>query len=56
MSDVVNARWVAAYVAEHGRTLLVPNETVVKVPRGEAETSDNWEIVAEPKRRAEAEV
>lgn len=52
MSDVVNARWVAAYVAELGRTLLVPGETVVKIPRGEAEASDNWEVVEERKPRA----
>lgn len=54
MSDVVNARWVAAYVAELGRTLLVPGETVVKIPRGEAEASDNWEVVEDRKRAVPA--
>ena len=51
MSDVVNARWVAAYVAELGRTLLVPGETVVKIPRGEAEASDNWEVLEDRIKR-----
>lgn len=57
MTDVVEARWVAAYAAEMGSTLLVPGETVVRVPRGEAEASDNWEVVETRRRpREEAEV
>ncbi|MGH9380884.1 MAG: hypothetical protein ACRD2Z_09780 [Thermoanaerobaculia bacterium] len=51
MADLVDARWVATYVAELGKTLLVPGETVVKIPRGEAEASDNWEVVIKGKPR-----
>lgn len=41
---LTSARWVGGYEAVLADgTILVPNETVVKVPVGEAENSDNWE-------------
>lgn len=49
---LVDARWVAPYEGElPDKTVLVPNETVVKVPAGEAEASDNWEVVSKGKAK-----
>ncbi len=54
MSDkLVKARWVASYPAEMAdKTQLVPGETVVEIPKVEAEASDNWEIVGGSKAKA----
>jgi hypothetical protein len=47
---LVDARWVASFEADlPDRTHLVPNETVVAIPQGEAEASDHWEIVGKTK-------
>ena len=44
-SGTVKAKWVGTYEAElPDGTSLVPNETVVDLPRDEAEGSDNWEV------------
>lgn len=40
---LVSARWVAPYVAQLlDGTVLVPQESVVEIPEGEAKESDNW--------------
>lgn len=43
---LVDAKWVAPYEAQlpDGST-LIPGESVVKVPEGEAQSSDNWQPV-----------
>lgn len=46
MSDLVNATWIGSHVAElPDRTRLVPGESTYRIPRHEAETSENWQIV-----------
>jgi hypothetical protein len=41
---LVNAKWVAGYPARLvDGTELIPGETVVAIPKSEAEESDNWE-------------
>lgn len=43
MADSVKATWVAPFVGElPDGTQLIPNETVVEIPAGEAEASDHW--------------
>jgi len=43
---LVDATWVAPFEAVlPDKTVLVPNESVVKVPAGEAEESDHWRPV-----------
>ncbi len=50
-SGLVDARWVAPFEAVlPDRTTLVPHETVVKVPRDEAEESEHWEPVRRSKK------
>lgn len=42
-TETVKALWVAGYEASlPDGTVLVPNETVVEIPAGEADASDNW--------------
>lgn len=58
MSDakpkLVSARWVAPYVAQLlDGTVLVPGETVVEIPEGEARESDNWAPAKASKRAAD---
>ena len=50
-TETVEATWVAGYEASlPDGTVLVPNETVVEIPAGEAEASDNWAVAkAAPK-------
>lgn len=49
---LVDARWVAPYGAQLDSGLeLVPHETVVKVPKDEAEASENWEPVSKRKAK-----
>jgi hypothetical protein len=46
----VKARWVGTYEAQlTDGTVLVPGETVAEIPPGEAEASDNWEVVGKRK-------
>jgi hypothetical protein len=51
MADkLVNAKWVAGYPAiltrdDGTEVQLVPGETVVEIPKGEAQESGNWEPV-----------
>lgn len=45
-SETVKALWVGPFEAElPDGTKLVPRETVVEIPVGEAEESDYWEPV-----------
>lgn len=48
----VRARWVAGFEAmlPDGR-VLVPGETIVEIPVGEAEQSDHWEVQGASKAR-----
>lgn len=44
----IDATWVGpAGLALANGTLLVPGETVVSIPEGEAKASDHWQPVAE---------
>ena len=46
-SGTVKAKWVGTYEAElPDGTQLVPGETVVDLPRDEAEGSDNWQVAS----------
>jgi hypothetical protein len=49
MSDdtpkLVDALWIAPYVGELGRQVLIPHETEAKVPEDEARKSDHWKPV-----------
>lgn len=46
MAKRVKAKWVGPYEAElPDKTVLVPHETVVELPAGEAEASENWALV-----------
>jgi hypothetical protein len=50
MSDLVTALWIGSHVAElPDRTRLTPGESTYRVPRAEAEASENWQIVDPPK-------
>lgn len=43
---LTKARWIAHYEAQlTDGTVLVPGETVVEIPKAEAEESDNWQPV-----------
>lgn len=57
MSKLVEARWVAGYEARLDKpgdpqdgTILVPGETIVKVPEGEAENDGRFEPVKRAKK------
>lgn len=53
-SGLVDARWVAPFEGElPDKTVLVPNETVVKVGKDEAEASDYWEPVRKSTKKSE---
>lgn len=48
-AEKVKARWVASYQvemgADEGKKILGPGKGVATIPRGEAEDSDNWEVI-----------
>lgn len=47
---LVNARWVGTCEAQLADgTILVPGETIVKIPEPEAQASANWEPVGRGK-------
>lgn len=49
MANTVRALWVGSYEATTSRgVLLVPCETVLEIPAGEAEESDNWRVATPP--------
>lgn len=53
-SGTVKAKWVGTYEAElPDGTQLVPGETVVELPRDEAEGSDNWAVQGAGKKKAD---
>lgn len=53
---LVKARWVCPTESELvDGTVLVPGETVVEIPEGEAEASDNWEIVSGKRKSSGSE-
>lgn len=55
-SENVRATWVGPFEAETADGLrLVPGESVVDVPAGEAHASDHWEVVTPRKDSAKAD-
>lgn len=43
---IVKAKWVAPYEASlPDGTLLIPGESVIELPEGEAQSSENWQPV-----------
>lgn len=52
-TELVNALWVGPCVAElPDRSVLIPGETTREIPREEAEGSENWRPLEEPKPAA----
>lgn len=50
----VDALWVGpAGFAHYDGTGLIPGETVVSIPKGEAESSDNWQPQGAAKTKTE---
>lgn len=51
-SDTVKAIWQGPFEAElPDRTVLVPGQTVVEIPREEAEGSDYWKVTEAKKAK-----
>lgn len=47
-TDLIPARWVGTLAEHPTQGMLVPGETVVPVPRDEADASDNWQPEPDP--------
>lgn len=56
MAKTVKARWIGPFEADlPDGTHLVPGETVVEIPAGEAESSAHWEAQGGSKKTSKGD-